>query len=192
MNSRNISTKRDRSMRHAFLYINILKTDLGLSFKEITKYLNHDNYRTRAGEKYTESQVIEVWNKRKGKFKMEYTNYQKYKQSPAEIKAKHVILKVSRISDKPKHKILKESPSIVIEEIYRKALTEAAEELNVRLKLDPAIDTATTVRELVNILIEVIELHDFHPNELTDKTLNVLGGLLYHPNFPKTKKSKSH
>jgi hypothetical protein len=43
---------RDRSVRHAFIYINILKTELGLNFEEIAVQLNVDNYRTREGEKY--------------------------------------------------------------------------------------------------------------------------------------------
>jgi hypothetical protein len=85
---------RDKSMRHAFIYINILKTDLGLTFDEIAKYLNDDNYRTRDGETYTSARVVEVWNMRKKKYRMEYINHIKYKPSRAEVKAKHLILNI--------------------------------------------------------------------------------------------------
>lgn len=191
MHSRKKSTKRDRSIRHAFIYINILKTDLGLTFNEIANYLNDDNYRTRDGEKYTESQVVEVWNKRKDKYRMEYINHKKYKPTRSEVKAKHLILKVPKISEKPKHILLKESPFYLIEQAYKTALNEAAEELNKKYQFETLIDTKVSTRELVNSLIKVTIEYNIHPKEITDKTLNVLGGLLFHPDFPKTKKSKS-
>ena len=62
MKSRNKSKKRDRSMRHAFIYINLLKADLGLPFNEIVEILNDDNYRTRSGEQYTEKQVLNIYS----------------------------------------------------------------------------------------------------------------------------------
>jgi len=190
MNSKKISTKRDRNTRHAFIYINILKTDLGLSFTEITKYLNNDNYRTRDGDQYTEKQVIEVWNKRNGKFKMEYINHQKYKPSTPEVQAKKIILKVPRIIDKPKHELLKEPPYHLIEQAYKAALIEAAKELNEVLHLVSPIDTNGSVSSIVKKLIKVITTYNIHPKKLTDKTLNVLGGLLFHPDFLKRKKNK--
>jgi hypothetical protein len=75
-------------MRHAFIYINLLKTDLGMPFNEIVKILNNDNYRTREGEQYTEKQVLDIWGKRNTKYRMEFINYRKYKASPPEDKAK--------------------------------------------------------------------------------------------------------
>jgi len=49
-------------MRHAFIYINLLKADLGLPFNEIVEILNDDNYRTRSGEQYTEKQVLNIYS----------------------------------------------------------------------------------------------------------------------------------
>jgi len=175
--------KRDRSIRHAFIYINILKTDLGLTFDEIAKYLNVDNYRTRDGEKYTALRVAEVWERGKVKYRMEYINYKKYKPSRDEKKAKQFILNVPKISDKPKHELLKEYPFHLIEQAYKTGLIEAAKELNIKLQLEPQIDTDIPLNKLVNTLIKVVITHNIHPNKITDKTLNVLGGLLYHPEF---------
>ncbi len=174
-------------MRHAFIYINILRTDLGLKFDEIAKYLNDDNYRTRDGKRYTSARVIEVWNKRKTKYQIAYINHIKYKPSRSEVKARQFILKVPKISEKPKHELLKEPPFQLIENAYKTALNVAAEELNAKLDLEPPIDTNITINKLVKLLIHVIMNNNIHPNELTDKSLNVLGGLLYHPNFPKRK-----
>jgi hypothetical protein len=177
-------------MRHAFIYINLLKTDLGLPFNEIVKILNNDNYRTREGEQYTEKQVLDIWNKRNTKYRMEYINYQKYKPSPSEVKAKQLMIKGPQISDKPKHEVLKEEQFHLIEQAYKAALIEAAEELNEKLHLKPPIDANGTVRRLIKRLIKIITSHNIQSNNLTEKTLNVLGGLLYHPNFPRAKKSK--
>lgn len=154
-----------------------------MTFKEITKYLNDDNYRTRDGLPYTEIQVLEIWNMRETKFKMEYINYQKYMPSPPEVIAKQAILNVPNVTEKPKHEILQEPPYHLIEEAYNKALIEAAIELNSKLELNPPIDTTVTVPKLVNALIKVLIKNLIHPKGLTDKTLNVLGGLLYHPDF---------
>jgi hypothetical protein len=41
--------KRDRSAYHAFIYINILKTEMGMDFPEIAEKLYVYNYRTRDG-----------------------------------------------------------------------------------------------------------------------------------------------
>ncbi len=187
MNSKRTSTKRDRSVRHAFIYINILKTDLGLNFDEIAKYLNDDNYRTRDGERYTLARVVEIWNRRKNKYRMEYNNHIKYKPSRNEVKAKHIILNVTTISEKPKHELLKEPPYNLIEKAYKTALNNAADELNFKLQLEPPIDSNITIPELVNALLKVIVTYNIFPKGLTDKTLNVLGGHLYHPDFPKRK-----
>jgi hypothetical protein len=51
--------------------------------------------------------------------------------------------------------------------------------------------TNAPVNKLVKALIKVITTYIIHPNELTDKTFNVLGGLLFHPDFLKIKKHKS-
>jgi aspartyl/asparaginyl beta-hydroxylase (cupin superfamily) len=109
---------RDRSVRHAFIYINILKTELGLNFDEIAIQLNIDNYRTRDGEKYTAKRVSRIWDKRKVKYRSEAFN--------------HEMLKV---------------PNSQAKLAYIGELRSAANELNVKLHLNPQIKTNVSERE---------------------------------------------
>jgi hypothetical protein len=43
-------------------------------------------------------------------------------------------------------------------------------------------------RNLIISLIKAILAYDINPKEFTDESLNVLGGLLFHPDFPKAKR----
>jgi hypothetical protein len=71
------SLKIDRNGRHAFIYINILKTDLGLTFGEIADQLNEDNYRTRDGGKFTAYKVSQALERGKIKYRIDYSNHRK-------------------------------------------------------------------------------------------------------------------
>jgi len=183
MSKRRKIPRRDRSIRHAFLYINVLRTDLGITVKEITKYLNDDNYRTRDGLPYTEKQVLEIWDMRNTKFRWEYINYQKYKPQPREIEVKQVLLKVPIIPDKPKHEILIEPPGKLIEAAYKQALIEATEELNSKLQLEKPIVLNLSVPKMIKVLIKTVKKNTIHTQDLTDKTLTTLGTLLYLERF---------
>jgi hypothetical protein len=159
MNPKKKLANRDRSVRHAFIYINKLKTYTGLSFIEISTLLNKDNYRTREGEKYTVERVSEIWNKYKGK----------YCSQPVYLERPETLLPF-------------------INQINKPELNAAVKELNVKLRINPPVPTNLSELKLIEALSKVILAYDINPKDFPDETLNVLGGLLFHPDFPKAKK----
>jgi hypothetical protein len=80
--------KRNRSAYHAFIYINILKTEKGMAFSEIAKQLNADNYRMRDGGKYTTEKISQIWVKGKSKYRMELLTIKNLNQDIYIIKLK--------------------------------------------------------------------------------------------------------
>lgn len=140
MSSKKKSEIRDRNIRHAFIYINILKTDLGLTFAGIAEQLNTDNYRTRDGRKFTADIVSHVWESGKFKYRMEYFNHKRLKVPRSQLNPNQEILNVLH------------SPVNII---YKRALKEAAEELNVKLLLNPPINPCLTERKLIESIIKV-------------------------------------
>ena len=187
MKSVSKSPSRDRNERHAFIYINILKTDLGLTFAEISEQLNIDNYRTRDGRIFTEETVSRIWRKGKTKYRLEYNNHDKTKVKRSLIDIKKEIFKnpsITWCNDQEYHDL----PFALVKKIYRTLLIETAQELNVKLKLNPTIDTKLPENKLITSLSRVMLTYNINHKEFTEETLNVLGGLLFHPDFSKVRK----
>lgn len=150
-------------MRHAFQYINVLRTDLGYTFKEITKYLDDGNYRTRKGLLYTEKQVRAIWNMRNDRFKKDYINYQWYIPKPEEIKLKKILLKIPIIPEEHKHDVLLGSLGNLMKDAYKIALNEAAKELKTKLQLEESNSMNVSVPRLTEALVKAVIKITFIP-----------------------------
>jgi hypothetical protein len=160
---------------------------MGLTFPEIAEQLNADNYRTRDGRKYTVDTVSQTWERGKIKYHMEYSNHNRLKVQHAIIGLMNEMVKGPRSSANARSELDNRCNSFA-NKIYLNALKEATQELNVKLQLNPYLDTRLSEHKLIESLIKIILTYEIDPKEFTDETLNILGSLLFHPDFPKARK----